>query len=605
MRDLLHLRPTPAHWFEVFVPRDQTVYALEALATTGDVQLESDPRGHALRIQKVQVSLKSFERLRQRYQNELGSICADAPHLKGALEKSSGEALERLRCWLGRRLRTRRRQQRLERERRQLELLQECLHALECAPHLLERFANRTEFLFKGVFACPLGPSVEDDSKAAVDRRIRGERHEFVIVAAEPDARFDIEATYGACARLEIPSWLNQDRERPCVLVERHLRVLDEEQAKIEQELQVQAEDAPMRAALAHLSRLAWLVEQAPELTGERRICHVTGWTTCERPEDLLDILERAGIHAAARFSPPPIGRESPLRTFHPRFTIPFELFSGLLTPPSRSEIDPAFLLPFLVPLLFGFMFPDVGHGVLLVLAGLVLRQRSPRLSFLVPCGLSAIFFGVLFGDVFGRHDLIPPLWFKHMAEPLRVLEAALVFGAALLLLGILFSGVEAWWDRKFRDWAVVDGAVLILYGGALVGLFWAPAWLALPAGLIWYFAGTAIFSCKGHCAKNLLEGFGRLAEGALGLVLNTLSFLRVGAFALAHAGLSLAINTIADGVETPVLYAAVLLLGHLFATALEALLVFIQTTRLILFEFCIRFLHEEGRVFRPIRRRP
>ncbi len=604
MRNPLHLRPTQAHWFEVFVQRDQTVYALEALAATGEVQLESDPRGHALRIKQVQACIKQFEGLRRRYGDELEAACGDAPHPEGALEKSSGEALSRLRRWLADRLRSRRRQQALEREAHNLELLLECLQALACAPHLLERFAHHTEFLYKGVFACPPSPETDDQPAAAVDRKVRGPHHEFVIVAAQPAARLDIEAAYSVCTRLDIPAWLDQPSERPCTLVERRLQALAEEQQKIRRSLDEQAADPAMRTALGHLSRLAWLIEQAPELTGERRICHVTGWTTSERPEDLLAILNRSGIHAAARFSAPPIGRDSPIHSARPAFARPFRLFSGLLTPPTQSEIDPSFLLPMLVPLLFGFMFPDVGHGLILILAGLALKRSHPRLGFLLPCGISATLFGILFGDFFGLHHLLEPLWFQPIEEPLRILEVALIFGAILLMLGMLFSAIEAWWDRQIRHWLVIDGAVLILYAGALIGFFWQPAWTAIPIAILWYFIGTALFNCRGQCAKNLLQGLGETLATTLELLLNTLSFLRIGAFALAHAGLSLAINTIADRFDTPLLYGLTLLIGHLFAIALETLLVFIQTTRLILFEFCVHFLKSEGRVFRPIRRR-
>jgi V/A-type H+-transporting ATPase subunit I len=108
-----------------------------------------------------------------------------------------------------------------------------------------------------------------------------------------------------------------------------------------------------------------------------------------------------------------------------------------------------------------------------------------------------------------------------------------------------------------------------------------------------------------------LIERDPRALPGAVGtlllstfeLVMNTLSFLRVGAFALGHAALSLAIMTLADGVSHPLAVALVLLLGNLFSLVLEGLVVYVQTTRLVLFEFFTRFLREEGQLFRPLRR--
>lgn len=103
--------------------------------------------------------------------------------------------------------------------------------------------------------------------------------------------------------------------------------------------------------------------------------------------------------------------------------------------------------------------------------------------------------------------------------------------------------------------------------------------------------------------ARRLLGGLaaaGHLLESGLQLLTNTLSFARVGAFALAHAALSAAVVTMADA--APLWLAAIiLLLGNLVVIVLEGLVVSIQTTRLVLFEFFNRFLRGSGRVFEPL----
>jgi len=81
----------------------------------------------------------------------------------------------------------------------------------------------------------------------------------------------------------------------------------------------------------------------------------------------------------------------------------------------------------------------------------------------------------------------------------------------------------------------------------------------------------------------------------------NTISFVRVGAFALAHAGLAAAINGIVAGIGPRPLALMTLAIGNLLVIAIEGLVVGIQTTRLILFEFFIRFLKAAGRPFRPL----
>jgi len=83
--------------------------------------------------------------------------------------------------------------------------------------------------------------------------------------------------------------------------------------------------------------------------------------------------------------------------------------------------------------------------------------------------------------------------------------------------------------------------------------------------------------------------------------VVNTLSFVRVGAFALAHAGLSLAVVSLADGTGNVVVSLIVMVIGNALIIAIEGLVASIQTTRLVLFEFFNRFLKAEGREFQPL----
>jgi V/A-type H+-transporting ATPase subunit I len=84
-------------------------------------------------------------------------------------------------------------------------------------------------------------------------------------------------------------------------------------------------------------------------------------------------------------------------------------------------------------------------------------------------------------------------------------------------------------------------------------------------------------------------------------VLINTLSFARVGAFALAHAGLASAVVALAEAAGHGIGFALILVLGNLLIVAIEGLIVSIQTTRLVLFEFFTRFFTPEGRPFRPL----
>ncbi len=96
-------------------------------------------------------------------------------------------------------------------------------------------------------------------------------------------------------------------------------------------------------------------------------------------------------------------------------------------------------------------------------------------------------------------------------------------------------------------------------------------------------------------------RAIGELAHSTLTLLLNTISFVRVGAFALAHGGLSMVVVTLTETIETPLLAALLFIVGQALIIALEGLVVFVQTTRLVLFEFFTQFLRAEGRFFQPM----
>ena len=206
--------------------------------------------------------------------------------------------------------------------------------------------------------------------------------------------------------------------------------------------------------------------------------------------------------------------------------------------------------------------------------------------------------FGVLFGSVFSLHAF-HPLWLAPLDAPLTILLVPLIGGGALLALGLLLYAVEAHWRGEFAAWLATDAGFVAVYAGLLVRSHLArglhrsqrPA----PSGSAWATRGTREGSAAGSGA------LAELVERTLQILINTLSFARVGAFALAHAGLSSAIVALMNAADNTVVQMLVLVVGNAIVIVLEGLVVSIQTTRLVLFEFFTRFLAAEGRVFRPL----
>jgi V/A-type H+-transporting ATPase subunit I len=599
----MSLRPAQAHWFETYVPREQTVYALDALAGSASVELEADPRFSVpLDLQPVRERLRRFDELVRPYREQLPDADRRQSTVTGSPELIVSKATGFVEQWLLRSEQEHGRLRDIDFELRSLDLLEECVQAIGEGGQSLPGLGHRSEFLYKGVYACPRRLRPEEAIHASFEAVYQGPAHRFVVVASAPEVEQALseEATAAGCRRVRVPAWLQGETHEQLRQIHAHRSELERALDETRKAIIVLNQDPRILEALANVALIRWYAEHAQTLGRLRSLCHVTGWTNEPDPARLQERLERANIHALVRFAEPPLEAIGPVRFRHGRLLRPFQAIVELWGTPGSTEIDPTGLLAIVIPLLFGYMFPDVGHGLILVAFSLILYRRWPQGHILIPCGISATAFGVVFGEVLGFGQVIEPLWVRPLEAPLRILIAPVFLGIALVLLGLVFSGVEARWRGELRRWMLTDAALLVLYVSALAAVAFPPALAATGVAALWYLLGAGLTS-TGPFPRAIAFGAGRLLQGSLELGLNTLSFARVGAFALAHAGLSAAVLEIARGIDNPVLYGAVLIIGHAVAVAIETLIVFVQTTRLVLFEFFLRFLRAEGRILKPM----
>jgi len=284
----------------------------------------------------------------------------------------------------------------------------------------------------------------------------------------------------------------------------------------------------------------------------------------------------------------------------NPAWARPFEIFARLLGMPGAGEADPSRVVAIIAPLMFGYMFGDVGQGALLIVAGFALRRRFPALAVLIPGGVAAMFFGFLFGSVLTSEQILTPIWLRPIEQPLQALGASLAFGVFVVLLGLSLDATQQHWSGQGRRWWATRAGLMLCYLGIALAPFDLRGLWAVPAGLVWHWSGSALLSTAQRVAE-LGRAVGESIETLLQLLVNTLSFVRVGAFALAHAGLSTVVNDLAQGFDSKPLYWLALVAGNLLIMTIEGLVVGIQTTRLVLFEFFIRFLRATGRPFLPL----
>jgi V/A-type H+-transporting ATPase subunit I len=173
-----------------------------------------------------------------------------------------------------------------------------------------------------------------------------------------------------------------------------------------------------------------------------------------------------------------------------------------------------------------------------------------------------------------------------------------LYVGALLLTLGLVLRALEAHWRRELAAWVRCEAGLIAVYLGLVATPLTAiGAWVA-AAGAVAFIAGNAVQAKRAGAA---LGAIGELVERTLQILVNTVSFARVGAFALAHAGLSAAVIALAHATGSAAGEAITLVAGNVLILVLEGLVVGIQTTRLILFEFFVRFFESHGREFRPL----
>jgi len=600
------LRPRAARWFEVLAARDDATLVLEALARTGAVELESRaPTDLSAALGQVAPLVAQFGELAARYHAYWPAIedCRPSPFPEAA-EATMQRALAVIRAWAHDAEPLIRTHQRLDTEHTGLLLWQRVLPALTAGALQPAQLAGAGPWLRARLFVLPPGAAPDavlaTDAGAALASRVELDGQWHLLVIGEPDVLRAVEQAVGAHKgrAYDVPDALRADGAWQPALIDTRLAAIAAEQQHNDAALRALLQQHELARALGDANRLQWVLQNVRTLESGELLCWITGWSSDLDGGRLERALEASGTRALLHFAPAPPHRQAPLLLANPRWARPFEIFSRALGMPSATEADPSQLLAIVVPLIFGYMFGDVGQGLVLAAAGAALRRRSPIARLLLVGGLAAAVFGLLFGSVFGEHTLLPALWVRPLDAPLPVLLAPLAGGAVLLTMGLGLQALEARWRGQWRDWLLTDAALVVVYLALLASFFAPQALLVAVAGVLHFCVGHALLARRVQAAAGAV---GELIEKTLQIMINTLSFARVGAFALAHAGLSSAVIALMQAADSPWLKALVLLLGNAVVIVLEAMVVSIQTTRLVLFEFFARFMQAQGRAFRPL----
>ncbi|MCP8313276.1 MAG: hypothetical protein H3Z53_02730 [archaeon] len=331
----------------------------------------------------------------------------------------------------------------------------------------------------------------------------------------------------------------------------------------------------------------------------------------------------------------------------------PFENITVTQGPPRYGEIDPTPLITLIFPLFYGIMFGDFGHGLILLLVGLILYKRGDEglkrwgviLSF---AGTSAIIVGTLLGEAFGFKlgEIIPllgPLQVLELVERVHrqfnmesvviLLQVAILLGIFHLAMGLLINVIKGIKEKERIEVLVFKLPLLIMY---IFGVFFALSFIGagnsfaniltssnptpligLPVYLMGAISIAVVVSCmiiiilgKGIAIKMgklpkepigmvvMIDLIEVLFERIPGLLANTVSYARLAILLIVHSALLFVVNT-AQGMGLTGL--PILFLGNAGIIMLEGLIVFIQDLRLHLYEWFTKFYEGSGNTFNKI----
>ena len=327
-----------------------------------------------------------------------------------------------------------------------------------------------------------------------------------------------------------------------------------------------------------------------------------------------------------------------PVELSNPAFLKPFEMLVKGYDTPAYDGIDPTPIVGLTFLLIFGLMFGDIGQGAVVALVGWLIARRPTMSSgmkrvglLMVFCGISAMVFGLIYGELFGMEinkifgEGTFPWAFTPMENTGRFLEITVYFGIGILSLGILLN---IFLHLRKKDvfhaifsrtgliggvvyWGVVAMVIKVMAFKDTIGAWWIIGFIVAP--LVVFALRGPIWKLFHQREKVLHEGCGMYAietvmesfEIFTGFLANTVSFVRIAAYGLAHAGILMAVfeisRMLAKAPGGPVLQAIVIVTGNAVVIALEGLVAGIQALRLEYYEFFSKFFRGGGKAFAPL----
>lgn len=329
------------------------------------------------------------------------------------------------------------------------------------------------------------------------------------------------------------------------------------------------------------------------------------------------------------------IRTQPPTKLRNPKVFKPFEMYVKMYGLPAYNEMDPTMFVAITYSFIFGAMFGDVGQGLLLAIGGFLLYKfkKMDLAAIIGTAGIFSTFFGFMFGSIFGFEDVLEPIWLlpvdamtnvPGLGNMNTVFIVAIVFGMFLILLTMIFHIINAVRSHDTENILFDQNAVcgLVFYGALTIMILLYLTGHSLPATaiLVVMFGVPLILIMlkepltriikkkqpvvEGGKVMFFVQSFFELFEVMLSYLSNTLSFVRIGAFAVSHAAMMGVVLMLAGAESGGSINWLVIVLGNAFVCAMEGLIVGIQVLRLEYYEMFSRFYKGSGREFHPFLKR-
>ena len=399
------------------------------------------------------------------------------------------------------------------------------------------------------------------------------------------------------------------------------------------------------------------------KLESTQLVYRITGWIPLANSRDVMNDLDELteGRIAIRQFNPNEVpsvksGREKvPVKLNHGKIVANFDRMIFSYGSPLYGTIDPTPFVAFFFTLLFGLMFGDAGQGLVFLILGILMTtkviKKFPVLGsgfgpIFICIGISSTIMGILTGEFFGNGEVLEPvsrflkgifgdtshgpiLHLMPSASSIDKLFYFLLFtmgvGFIINSIGLVINIINNFSLGRIGKaifsktgicgtiffWYVVYVAIKALVFKSSVGVF---DFVVLGVCLLGiFFSEPLTHLVEGHrpimengIVATLVEGVVELLEVVSSYLSNSVSFLRVGAFALAHAVLGYIIFTMTSLIQSNGGWGgtagsiAVSIFGNLLVIVLEGMIVAIQVVRLQYYEFFSKFFTETGREFEP-----